>query len=120
MWAHVGMKQLFARFISQHANHGVVDVKKLPVWRGEEESFLNAVEELAVASLGFATIRDVFEDVNGAGFFFGCSGSTRSRDEKGAAFAGRDVFLPRVAGVATEGAGQRTAGFGDVPQAAHG
>ena len=56
MRAHIGAQKFVARFVAQHADHGVIHVEELPFRRGEKQSFLNIVEQLAVAPFGFAAV----------------------------------------------------------------
>ena len=119
MGAYVCAQKFFAGFVAEHADHSVVDVEELTFGSGEEQTFLNVVEELAITALGFTAIADVFQNVNGATVFFRGAAGSRSRNDKGAAFAGGDIFLAEFDSVLAEGAGKRAAGFGDVAQSSH-
>ena len=54
MRAYIRLQQFLARFIAQHPHHRVIHVQELPLRRRKKQSFLNAVEQLAVSSLGFS------------------------------------------------------------------
>ncbi len=62
---NVDLQQFFAAAIAQHAHHGIVDFDEAAFGRTEEQAFLNIVEELAVAALGFAAVGNIFQHVNG-------------------------------------------------------
>src|SRR6202041_1537420 len=63
---HVCPQQFFARFVPKHPYHRVVHIQKSPFWRSEEQSFLNAVEQLAIPPLGFAPVGHILQNVNGS------------------------------------------------------
>ena len=62
---NVELNDLFAAAVAEDANQRVVDFHKAALGRGEENSFLNVVEEFAIAALGFAAVGDVLEHVHG-------------------------------------------------------
>ncbi len=78
MRADIRPQQFFSRLVAQHAHHGVVYIQKLSVRRGKKQSFLNAVEQLAVSPFRFAPVGNVFQHVNRARLFFGGPGRPRS------------------------------------------
>ena len=118
--ADVGAEQLVARGVAEHAHHRVVDVEKASVGCGEEQAFLNAVEELAIAALGFAAVGHVLQNVDRAGVVVGEARGSGSGDQENALGRRDDVLFARLLGVAAERAGQVGAGFGDLAEAAHG
>ena len=70
--------KFFAAGIAEHAHHGIVDFDEASGGRAEEQAFLNIVEEFAVAALGLAPVRNIFQDVNGLQTFVGGAMHARS------------------------------------------
>ena len=62
---NVELNDLFPTAIAEDANQRVVDFDEAALGCGEENSFLNVVEQLAIAALGFAPVGDVLEHVHG-------------------------------------------------------
>ena len=62
---NVHLQQFVATGVAQNAHQGVVHFDKTPVRRGEEDAFLDGVEQFAIALLGFAPVGDVLENVHG-------------------------------------------------------
>ena len=54
------MQQLFSAVVPEHAHQRVIDFHKSPVRTAEEKTFLNVVEEFAVAALGFPAVGNIF------------------------------------------------------------
>ena len=63
--ANVGLQQLFPAAVAQHADQRIVDFDKAAVGGGEEQSFLNVVEQFAIALLHFQAIADVLQHMDG-------------------------------------------------------
>ena len=59
------MQQFVPAVVPQHANQGIVDFDETAVWTAEKQSFLNVVEQFAIAALGFTAIGDVLQHVDG-------------------------------------------------------
>src|SRR5580692_1421706 len=63
--ADIGLQQMFTIAISEHPDQRIVDFNESPVRCREKHSFLNVVKKFAIAPLGFATVSDVLEHVDG-------------------------------------------------------
>src|SRR5258708_6307359 len=63
--ARVRVQQSVAAVVAEHADQRVVDLNEAAVRAAEEEPFLNVVEQLAIAALGFAAVGDVLEYMDG-------------------------------------------------------
>src|ERR1019366_4440966 len=62
---NVELNDLFPAAIAEDANQRVVDFHEAALGRREENSFLNVVEQFAIAALGFAPVGDVLENMHG-------------------------------------------------------
>src|ERR1700745_1433072 len=62
---NVDFEEFVAIMVAEHANQGVVNLDKTAGRDGEEEAFLNVVEQFAITSLGLTPVGDVLENVNG-------------------------------------------------------
>ena len=69
----VDLQQFIAAAVAQHAYQGIVDFDETTAGRAEEQAFLNIVEQLAITPFGLASVRDVFQNVNGLQAFVGGS-----------------------------------------------
>ncbi len=118
--AYVGAQEFVAGTVAEHAHHGVVDVEKAAVGRGEEQAFLNAVEEFAIAALGFAAIGHILQNVDGARVVVGNAGGSGGGDQKDTFRRGHDIFFARFAGCRGRRGREVAARLGNLPEAAHG
>ena len=78
---NIGLQQFFAVAIAEHADQGVVDFDETAIWSGEEKSFLNVVEQLAITAFRFAPVGDVFQHVDGLQAFAVRAVNPRSGDQ---------------------------------------
>src|SRR5258708_3327470 len=60
----IDFEQLLAAGISQHADQRLVNLDKASVRSGEVEAFLDVVEQLAIATLGFLPVGNILQNVN--------------------------------------------------------
>src|SRR5215470_14946293 len=81
----------------------MIDFDEASVRAAEEQSFLNIVEKLAVAALGFASVGDVLKDVNGLQAFAAGSVHLRGGDQEGALEHRVYVFIGQTFRVTTKG-----------------
>ena len=91
--ANVGLQQLFPAVVAEHANQRVIDLDKAAVGRGEEQPFLNVVEQFAVALLHFQAIADVLQHVDGLHALAAGAVYPRGRNQVSAFQHGMDVLV---------------------------
>ena len=84
-------QQLFAGVISGHPQHGVVEIQKPAVRRGDEDAFLNAGDQYAVFILGAFAFGNVFQDVHHSQLFTAGIGKCGIRRQKISRQPGIDV-----------------------------
>src|SRR5260370_813085 len=84
MRANVRAQQFLPRRVPQHAHHRVIYVQESPVRRREEQSFLDAVKQLAVPPFRLPPVRNVLQNMNGAGIVVRNARRSRSGHEKDA------------------------------------
>ena len=63
--------KFFAAGVTQHGHQGVIDFDETAFRRAEEKSFLNVVEQFAIAALCLAAVGDVLQDMDGLQIFTG-------------------------------------------------
>src|SRR5450631_768657 len=114
----VELNDFFAAAVAEDANHGIVDFHEAALGGREENSFLNVIEELAIAALGFAAVGDVLEHVDGLELGAAGGMNARGRNQVGAFEDGMNVFVEPFAGAA-EGTGVWRSGGGKGFERAH-
>ena len=103
--ANVGLQQLFPAAIAEHANQRVIDFDKAAVGGGEEQPFLNVVEQFAVSLFDFQAVADVLQHVDGLHALAAGAVDPRGRNQVSAFQHGMDILVVPFAGAAAEGAG---------------
>ena len=99
------MQQIFPAVVAEHANQRVVDLDEAAVGRGEEQSFLNVVEQFPVALLHLKAIADVLQHVDGLHALAAGAVYPRRGDQVSAFQHGVDVFVIALGDGAAERAG---------------
>ena len=78
------MQQFIAAVVAEHADQGVIDFDEASIRAAEKQSFLNVVEQFAIAAFGFAAVGDVLQNMNGLKAFVAGGMNLRSGDQIGA------------------------------------
>ena len=120
MRAHVRSQQFLPRRVPQHPHHRVIHVQESPVRRGEKQSFLDAVKQLAIPPFRLPPVGNVFQNMNSARIVIRNAWRSRSGNEKDALRRRGHVLFLRSLRIPAERAGQIASRFRDLPQAAHG
>ena len=94
--ANVDLQQIFPAAVAEHADQCVVDFDEAAVGRGEEQSFLNVVEQFPVSLLHFQAVADVLQHVDGLHAFAAGAVHAGSRNQVGAFQHGMNVFVISV------------------------
>ena len=110
-------EQFIPAAVPQHPYHRVIHFDEAASRCAEEQAFLNVVEELAIAPLGLAAVRDILQNVDGLEAIATCPVHTGRRYQIGAIQNGMSklggILAPQVAewaGVRSRVAGQRHQG----------
>ena len=115
----VGLQQLIPAAVAEHANQRVIDFDKAAVGGGEEQPFLNVVEQFAVALFHFQAVADVLQHVNGLHALAAGAVDARGRDQVSAFQHGMDILIIPFAGAAAERAGASRRGLARGQQGGH-
>ena len=92
----IHLQQLLPAAITQHADQRIVHFNKASFRRREEKALLNVVKQFSIATLRFAAIGDVFENVNGLKPLIVCPMNTRGRDQISALQHGMNKFIGAI------------------------
>ena len=85
--------KFFAAAVPEHAHQRVVDFDEAAVRGGEKHSFLNVVEQFAIAALRFPAVGDVLEHVDGLQAFAVGAVYPRSGDKVSAVEHREHIFV---------------------------
>ena len=117
--ADVNLQQVFPAAVAEHANQRVVDLDEAAVGRGEEQPFLNVVEQLPVTLFHLEAITDVLQHMDGLHALAAGAVHPRRGDQVSAFQHGVDIFVIALGRGAAERAGPKRRGSAHGQQGRH-